>query len=111
MQNSLSGSVWFISLSVISAFFYYIKGDLRPKHGRFGVLISFHEVMKLQSVKVNISDVYPQMCKTFHLWFLLLVFVNFMEKEPSTEFCGVFYHFSRTYEVTNFSVTEMSQLN
>ena len=32
----------------------------------------------------------------------LHIFVNYMENEPSIKFCGVFDHFSRTYEVRWF---------
>ena len=40
------------------------------------------------------------MYKTYHFWFSLHIFVNFMKREPSRKFCGVFHYFSPTYEVT-----------
>ena len=30
------------------------------------------------------------------------IFVDFMEKEPSTNFLGVFGHFSQSYQITKF---------
>ena len=43
------------------------------------------------------------MYKIIHPWFYLNIFVNFMEKEPSTNF----YHFSQTGEVTKFSMIQL----
>ena len=54
--------------------------------------------MNLKSFEFDINDIILQMHKEFHPWFSLDV--TFVEKEPSTKFYGVFYHFSRTYEVT-----------
>ena len=34
-----------------------------------------------------------------------------MEKEPSAKFYGIFDHFSRTYEVTKFCITNLSRPN
>ena len=42
------------------------------------------------------------MYKTFHPWFSLRVFVNFMEKNLFTYFCDCFDFFSWTYEVAKF---------
>ena len=91
------------------------KADPRPKlhcsHGIFllilckkklvqgcGVLISFHEVMKLQSLEFGLSDVIPANIQNISS----LVFFSFMEKKLSTKFYGVFDHFSRNYEVITF---------
>ena len=78
------------------------KADPRPKlhcsHGIFllilckkklvqccGVLISFHEVMKLQSLEFGLSDVIPANIQNISS----LVFFSFMEKKLSTKFYGV----------------------
>ena len=45
---------------------------------------------------------YPRMCKMFHLWFSLHIFVNSIEKEPFSHFCDQFDHFSWTYKVAKF---------
>ena len=37
-----------------------------------------------------------------HSWFSLHIFVNFMEKEPFTQFYGSFDHFTWSYEVAMF---------
>ena len=63
-----------------------------------GVLISFHEVMKLQSLEFGLSDVIPANIQNISS----LVFFSFMEKKLSTKFYGVFDHFSRNYEVITF---------
>ena len=60
------------------------------------VLISFNEVMKLQSFEFDASDVILRMYKTFY------IFVNFTENELSAKFYGVLDHFSGTYKVTKF---------
>ena len=52
------------------------------------VLISSHEVMKLQSFERSIMTSFPRMWKTFHPWFSLHVVVNFKEKETFTQICG-----------------------
>ena len=84
---------------------FTIKGDLRPNtHPSFygiisiilwkkslvqsfvGALINSHKVMKLQRFKSGVNDIIAQMYKTFHPWFSLLIFVNFMEKELFTQF-------------------------
>ena len=63
-----------------------------------GVLISFNEVIKLQSFEFDASDVIPANAQiiSFH------IFINFMENELSTKLNSVFDHFSRTYKVTKF---------
>ena len=40
----------------------------------------------------------PPTDKTFHIWFSLHVFVNFMKKEPSTNSYAFFDYFSQIYE-------------
>ena len=47
---------------------------------------------------------YPRMYKVFHPWLALHIFVNFMEKEPFTQFYGCFDLFSQTYEVAKFLI-------
>ena len=64
-----------------------------------GALISPHEVMKLQSFEFGVSEAHPQIYKTFHSWCSLHVFIDFMEKEPFTQFYGCLDHFKWTYEV------------
>ena len=54
--------------------------------------------MNRKSFEFEISDVILRMHKKFHPWFSL--HDTFTKKEPSTKLYGVFYHFSRTYEVT-----------
>ena len=51
-----------------------------------GVLISCHEVMKLQSSESGVRTSYRRMFKTFHSWFSLHIFVKFTEKEPFIQF-------------------------
>ena len=70
-----------------------------------GVLISFHEVTKLQSYKVlNFLEVtsYLQNVQYSSPLTFLDIFVSFMEKEPAAKFCRLFDHFSRIYEVRKF---------
>ena len=67
-----------------------------------GVLIRFHEVIKLQSFEFSVSDVYPWMYKIFHLWFCLHFLSVLWRKKPPIKFYGVFDHFSRAYEVAKF---------
>ena len=54
----------------------------------YGILISFYRTMKSQNFfKFGISDVILRMHKTFHPWFSLHFFLNFMEREkPFTTF-------------------------
>ena len=42
---------------------------------------------------------HPQIYKTFHSWCSLHAFIDFMEKEPFTQFYGCLDHFKWTYEV------------
>ena len=58
-----------------------------------GVLISYHEVMKLQSFESDLSDVIPRMYKTIYHWVSLHIFVNFMKNKPVTLFDGRYDHF------------------
>ena len=46
-------------------------------------------------------------------WFLWQVFVNFMEKEPCTKFCGFFnrFHEVKTIQSFKFSVTDVAAAN
>ena len=67
-----------------------------------GVLVSFYEVMKLRSFEFDIYDVIPANIQNFSPWFSLHIFVNFMEREPSTRFNGVFEHFLRTDGIAKF---------
>ena len=60
------------------------------------VLVSFYEVMKLQSFEFDIYDVIPANTQNFSPWFSLHIFVNFVEREPSARFYDVFEHFLRT---------------
>ena len=75
-------------------------------------LISFQDVTKLQSFGSDISVVIPATVENilplffflflfFLFVFFLHIFIDFMEKEPCTNFYGVFDHFSRTCEVLN----------
>ena len=52
------------------------------------VLISPHEVTRLQSFEFGMSDVIPTNYKIFHPWFSLHIFVNFMEKEAFAVLCS-----------------------
>ena len=90
------------------------KVDLRPKlHPFLGhifvkfiekepstkfcvVLISFKEVMKLQSFEFDASDVIPANALNILPTFFH-IFVNFMENELSTKSYSVFDVFSGTY--------------
>ena len=58
------------------------------------VLISSHEVMKLQSFESSVSDTMLANAQKFYSWFSLHIFVNFMEKDLFTQFDGRFDHFS-----------------
>ena len=59
-----------------------------------GIVISFHEVIKIQKFEFNGMDVIPVNVRN--------ISPIFMEKEPSTRFYGVLDHFSQTYEVIKF---------
>ena len=49
----------------------------------------------------------PPTDKTFHIWFSLHVFVNFMKKEPSTNSYAIFDYFSQIYETTKFGMIKL----
>ena len=52
-----------------------------------GVLISFNEVMKLQSFEFGVSDfISIFIYKTFHRRFSFHIFVNFIENKPLRSF-------------------------
>ena len=57
------------------------------------VLISSHEVMKLQSFKCNMSDVILANAQNISFLVFFAYICNFMEKEPFTQFFGPFDHF------------------
>lgn len=65
------------------------------------ILISFHQVMRSHGFEVSVSDVKLTMCEYFTLGFLCL-FNQFLEKETSTKFYGVFNHILQTYEAMKF---------
>ena len=67
-----------------------------------GVLIRFHEVVKLQSFEFSVSDVIPENVQHISPLVFFAFFVSFMEKKPPIKFYGVFDHFSRAYEVAKF---------
>ena len=58
-----------------------------------GVLICSHKVIKLKILNPAREMPYARMYKTFHPRFYLHIYVNFMEKEPFTQFYGRFNHF------------------
>ena len=96
------------------------KGNLRSKthHCFYGIILliwwkkiffvqSFvglwSVLTKLWSYKaLNLEWVtsHPQIYKTFHSWCSLHVFIDFMEKEPLTQFYGCLDHFKWTCEVS-----------
>ena len=87
--------------------FSKVEGDLMPKiHPCLMILwkkslvqsfaVFWSVLTKLWSNKVlNQASVtsYPRMYKTFHPWFSLPIFVNFIEKEPFTQFLWSFSPF------------------
>ena len=66
-----------------------------------GNLISFHEVIRLQSFEFDVSDITPANLQNILPLLHLFAFVNFVQKEPYTEFYSVSDHFTRSYEVLN----------
>ena len=60
-------------------------------------LISFQGVRKLQSFEFNLNDVnvIPVNAENISPLIFLHIFIDFMEKESSTNFYGVFDHFSQ----------------
>ena len=71
-------------------FVHFIKRE--PCTNFCGVLISFHEFMKLQSFEFGVTDVIPANVQNISL---LVFLAQFTEKEPITNFYGVFDHFSQ----------------
>ena len=67
-----------------------------------GVLVRFHELIKLQSFEFSVSDIIPTNVQNISLLVVFSYFVSFMEKKSRIKFYGVFDHFSRTYEVAKF---------
>ena len=105
--------------------FTKVKGDLRPKTrpGFYGIIliilwkkrlvqsfvVLWSVFMKLWSYKaLNPTWVtsYPRMYKHFISVFLCIFFFDFVEKEPFTQFYGLFDHFSWTYKVAKFWMTK-----
>ena len=87
-----------------------MEKQLYTKFG--GVLISFTEVMNLQSFDFDASDFIP----TNSQWSSFHITVNFMENELSTKFYGVFHHFLKlqSFEWLNFVsklVTSSTRMN
>ena len=64
-----------------------------------GVVISFHEGMKLQSFESGMSDVIPTNIQNNLSLVFFTYFYYFYGKEPFTQFYGRFDHFLRTYVV------------
>ena len=91
-------------LFLLHIFNNFMEKESCPK--LFHVLISFHEVSKLQSFEFHIMS-YRRMHKAVYLWFSLHIFLNFMEKELFRKFYGVFDHLSRTYEATRFWIIKL----
>ena len=79
--------------------------EKRPCTNVCGVLVSFHEVMKLKAFFE--SNTTPT--NTQHISSLLSshTFVNLMKKKPSSKFNGVFDHFSQIYEVRKFQMIKL----
>ena len=67
-----------------------------------GVLVRFHEIIKLQSFEFSVSDVIPANVENISFLVFFAFFISFVEKNPPKKFHGVFYNFSRTYEVAKF---------
>ena len=97
----------FFILSRCFTFFYCFKRTWGQKLASFiwhnfmekehctkfcGALISSHVVTKVW-IRRECVTLYPRMCKTFHPWFSWQIFVNFLEKEPFTQFYVSFWPF------------------
>ena len=105
---------------------FIFKGELRPKRQSLflwqiflnfmenepcttfrGVLISFNEVMKLQSLNFTQVTSYPRIHRTFHPWLSFHVFVNFMKNEFSKKLYCVYDHFTGTYRDAKFWIIKL----
>ena len=74
----------------------------------YGVLIGFHEIIKLKSFKFSVSDIIPRKYKTCHPWFSLDFLLVFMEKTPPTiKFYSIFHHLSRNREAAKFWIIKL----
>ena len=79
---------------VFLACFWKVYGE-EPSTKFWRVLTIFHEVMKVRSFEFDVSDVIPT--NVYNISSMILhIFVDLMEKEPSTNFHGVFDYFVRT---------------
>ena len=67
-----------------------------------GVLVRFHEVIKLQSSEFSVSDVIPTNVQSMSPLVFFAFFTSFQEKKRPIKFHGVFDHFSQTNEVEKF---------
>ena len=68
----------------------------------YGVLISSHEVMKLESFQSSASDVVSANVQNISALVFFVHFCQFYENEIFTQFYGRFDHFLRTYSAANF---------
>ena len=66
------------------------------------VLIRFQEVIKLEGFKFSVSDVITANGQNFSPLVFFAFFVRFTDKKLPIKLCGVFTHFSRTYEIAKF---------
>ena len=76
--------------------------EKRPSKNFCGIFIIFHNVMKWQIFQFEVSDAIPANIHNISPLVSLHVFVNFIEKEPSIKFYGIFDHFSWSCEATKF---------
>ena len=68
----------------------------------FGVLVGFHEAIKLQSFEFSVSHAIPAAVQNISPLVFFAFFVSFVEKNSPIKFHGVFDNFSRTYEFAKF---------
>ena len=67
-----------------------------------GILISSHEVMKLDTFEIDESDGLPAKVHNISPLIFSHAFVNFTKKVPSTECYYGFDHFWQAYKLTKF---------
>ena len=72
-----------------------------------GVLVRFHEIMKLQSFEFSVIDVMPTNLENISPLVSVQFFLTFVEKKPPIKFHDIFDHFSRTYEVGKFLMVKL----
>ena len=106
----------------------YFKGDLRPRaHSYFydkilviswrknfaQSFVVFWSVFTSQNFELRVSDVIPKNVENISPLVFFTHFLDVLEKEPSTNFYGVFEQFSRAYVdyIVSAWVTSFTQIS